>query len=206
MKSKSYAGKMGLLLLAIAILVVMSGCGKQAASTEAATDQPSDQVQGAVNSAAPKNPVMSQKELELSMLFRGLLQMDNKGELIISKEQAVSMLPIITKSTEDGEITTDNQQKLIALLSPEQKKYIDEMNARLKQFSGNRNNANGAGGGNRPALTDEQLAEFQKNRKNPDKGQSTGTDSQGQGNGGFGGFGQNVEQQLLDLLDSKINN
>jgi hypothetical protein len=223
MKSKMYVGKMGFIAMVIVILVVMSGCGKQAASSEAAsTVQPNDQVQGAVNSDAPKNQVMSQKELELSMLFRGLLQMDNKGELLITKEQAESMLPIISKSTEDGEISADNQQKLMTLLTPEQKTFIDDMTARFKQFSGNGNKPNGAGGGTRPALTDEQRAEFQKNqsnltdeerkklqanKNNRGNGQDTASDGQGgQGNGGFGGFGQNVEQQLLDLLDSKINN
>jgi hypothetical protein len=226
MKSKWYDGKMGFIAMVIVILVVMTGCGKQAASSESTTTvQPSDQEQGAVNSDAPKNQVMSQKELELSMLFRGLLQMDNKGELIITKVQAESMLPIVSKSTEDGEITADNQQKLMALLTPEQKTFIDEMTARIKQFSGNRNNPNGAGGGARPALTDDQRAEFEKNqseltdeerkklqenRNNRGNGQASdgqgGQGNGGQGNGGFGGLGQNVEQQLLDLLDSKINN
>jgi hypothetical protein len=168
--------------------------------------QPTDQAQGAVSSNAPKNPVMSQKELELSLLFRGLLQMDKKGELLITKEQAASMLPIVSKSTEAGEITADNQQKLLELLTPDQKKFIDDMNARFKQFANNRNNPNGAGGKTpsgspRPALTDEQRAQFQKNRDKGSQGQG-----QDQGNGGFGGFGQNVEQQLLDLLDNKINN
>jgi hypothetical protein len=238
MKSKMYAGKMGFIAMVIVILAVMSGCGKQAASSEIATTVlPNDQEQGAVNSDAPKNQVMSQKELELSMLFRGLLQMDHKGELIITKEQAESMLPIVSKSTEAGEITADNQTKLMALLTPEQKTFIDEMSARFKQFSANRNNPNGAdgnpqgngtgskGGGKRPVLTDEQRAEFEKNQpKLTDEerkklqenrsnrggnGQGSGSDGQGgqgQGSGGFGGFGQNVEQQLLDLLDSKINN
>jgi hypothetical protein len=223
MKSKTYAGKIGFIALVIVFLVVLTGCGKQAASSKStATVLPKDQEQGAVNSDDPKNQVMSQKELELSMLFRGLLQMDNKGELIISKEQAESMLPIVSKSTEDGEITAENQQKLMALLTPEQKTFIDDMTARIKQFSGNRNNSNGAGGGARPALTDEQRAEFQKNqseltdeerkklqdsRNNRGNGQGSASDGQGgQGNGGFGGLGQNVEQQLLDLLDNKINN
>jgi ABC-type oligopeptide transport system substrate-binding subunit len=190
--------------MVLALQAVMAGCGKQAVSSDAAsTVMPTDQAKGAVSSNAPKNPVMSQKELELSMLFRGLLQMDNKGELLITKEQAVSMLPIVSTSTEAGEITADNQQKLMALLTPDQKKFIDDMNARFKQFANNRNNPNGNGktpsGSPRPALTDEQRAQFQKNRDKAGQGQ-------GQGNGGFGGFGQNVEQQLLDLLDKKINN
>jgi ABC-type oligopeptide transport system substrate-binding subunit len=208
MNSKMFGGKMGFIAMIIVILAVMAGCGKQAASTESTnTALPSGQEQGAVSTDAPKNQVMSQKELELSMLFRGLLQMDNKGELIITKEQAESMLPIMSKSTEDGEITADNKQKLMALLTPEQKTFIDDLTARFKQFSGNRSNPNGAGGGARPALTDEQRAEFAKNRG---KGQGPASDGQGgqggQGIGGFGGLGQNVEQQLLDLLDSKINN
>jgi hypothetical protein len=241
MKSNLIAGKMGFIAMSILLLTLMYGCGKQAARpVSASTDQPSStQGQGTENSAAPKNPVMSQKELELSIMFRGLLQMDNKGELLITKEQAVSMLPIITKSTEDGEITAENQTQLMALLTPEQKTFIDDMSAKFKQFSGNRSNPNAAGGnaqgdattgGKRPALTDEQRAEFQKNqskltdeqkkklqesRGNRGNGQNAsstgdGQADQGQGNGGFGGYGggsgQNVEQQLLDLLDSKINN
>ncbi|QGQ96733.1 hypothetical protein EHS13_18530 [Paenibacillus psychroresistens] len=256
MKSKMYAGKLGFIAMLVVTLAVMSGCGKQAASSEPASSVQANSQEAAVNSDAPKDQVMSPKELELSMLFRGLLQMDNKGELLISKEQAVSMQPIVTKSTEDGEITADNQKQLMALLTPEQKKFIDDLNARFKQFAGNRNNPDAAGGGKRPALTDEQRAEFQKNqanltdeerkklqeaRGNRGKGQGTGTKDQGagtdaqgdqvqgdqvqgdqvqgdqgqgqgdgQGNGGFGGgfggFGDNVEQQLMDLLDTKINN
>jgi hypothetical protein len=92
----------------------------------------------------------------------------------------------------------------MALLTPEQKKFIEDMSAKIKQFSGNRNNPNAAGGGKRPALTDEQRAEFQKNQSNlTDEERKKLQDSRG---GGFGGNGQNVEQQLLDLLDSKINN
>jgi hypothetical protein len=232
MKSNKYKGKLGFMVMLLVILAVISGCGKQAASSEsAASVQPNDQSEAAVNSDTAKQPVMSPKELELSMLFRGLLQKDKQGELLITKEQAVSMQPIVAKSTEDGEITADNQQKLLALLTPEQKKFIDDQNARFKQFSGNRNNPNAAGGGKQPALTDEQRAEFQKNqskltdeerkklqetRGNRGNGQGAGANGQGrdpeaqgggQGNGGFGGgFGDNVEQQLIDLLDTKINN
>jgi hypothetical protein len=218
MNIKSYTGKMGFIAIVICLMIVMTACGKQAASTEVATTElPNDPAQGAVNSDAPKNQVMSQKELELSMLFRGLVQMDNRGELLITKEQAESMLPIVNKSTEDGEITADNQQKLLALLTPEQKKFIDDLTAKFKQFSENRNNSNSTGtggtptgdgtrnngGGKRPALTDEQRAEFAKNQpKLTDEERKKFQDK-----GGFGGgFGQNVEQQLIDLLDTKINN
>ncbi|MEX2461320.1 MAG: hypothetical protein WD469_08500 [Paenibacillaceae bacterium] len=181
MKSKLNASKMGFIAMVIGLMVVMAACGKQAASTDTvSTSLPNDQAQGAVNSAKPKNQVMSQKELELSMLFRGLLQMDNQGELLITKQQAESMLPIVNKSTEDGEMTAENQVKLMALLTAEQKKFIDDMTARFKQFSANRNNSNGTGAEGTPP-------------------------ADGIGSNG-GGFGQNVEQQLIDLLDSKINN
>lgn len=224
MKSKSNVGRIGFMAMAIGLMIVLAACGKQAASTDSASSaSPTEQAQGAANLAAPQNPVMSQKELELSMLFRGFLQMDNKGELLITKDQAGIMLPIVKKSTEDGEITADNQQKLMALLTPEQKKFIDDMTAKFKQFSGNRTEGKGTGGkagSKRPALTDEQRAEFQKNQpkltdeerkklqaNRSNQGQGTGTGAQGgQGSGGFGNFGANVEQQLLDLLDSKINN
>lgn len=231
MKRNWNAGKMGFIVIVVGLMIVLTACGKQAASTDSASSaSPNEQAQGATNSAAPQNPVMSQKELELSMLFRGFLQMDNKGELEISKDQAGIMLPIVKKSTDDGEITADNQQKLMALLTPEQKKFIDDMTARFKQFTGNRSNPDGTGisgnSGKRPALTAEQRAAFQKNQPKltdeerkklqanranggqaGDQGNQAGQGNQGgQGNGGFGNFGANVEQQLLDLLDSKINN
>jgi hypothetical protein len=167
------------------------------------------------------------------MLFRGFIQMDNQGELLITKEQAVSMLPIVSKSTEDGEVTADNKTKLLAILTPEQKKFVDEMDAKFKQFSDNLNKpgaegaaptGNGArnGGGKRPAMTDDQRKELEKNMTDDEKKKfedniaNRGKGAQGQGggqggqgglrNGSFGNFGENIEQQLLDLLDSKINN
>lgn len=228
MKSKTYRSmrsRIGWITVAIVILVVLSGCGKEATSTDAtATILPNDQVP----SHAPMNPVMNSKELELSMMFRSFIQMDNQGETLLTKEQAESMLPIVSKITEDGELSADNKLKLLAILTPEQKKFVNALDAQFKQFSDNFNkegaegiapsgNPVGSGDGKRPEMTDEKRKEFEKNMTDEEKKKfqdniDSGKGNQGpggQGNSGFGGFGnsgENIEQQLLDLLDSKINN
>jgi hypothetical protein len=215
MEGNRRASKMAAISLAIVLMFVLAACGKQAANTVNNSSAETPQVTGTVNSAAPKSELISQKERALAIFFRGILQMDNKGELMITKDQATALLPLVNKSTKDGEIKTENQQKMMDIFTKEQKAFLDDLTARFKQFTTNRNDLAGS---NRPALTDEQKAQFQKDRpqltdaqrKKFQENRAQGKQGQNnsvQGNGWInGGDGENVEQQLIDLLDSKMNN
>jgi hypothetical protein len=133
-----------LLLVSVFLFIVLSGCGagKDTATSVQVNGQErvgtvtETQSGGGITSAAtPKNEILSRKERELVMLFKGLLLMDHQPKLLISQIQAEDMLPMVSQSAEDGGITPETETKIRALLTVEQKNYLDDKASRLKQFT-----------------------------------------------------------------------
>ncbi|MDB5053010.1 MAG: hypothetical protein JWM44_1060 [Bacilli bacterium] len=184
--------------------ILLSGCGaKQAVQVDGnqvnASPSASDAA-GAAQQSGPRNS-MNPSMLLMVQTFQSLTMMDKADGLAITKEQADPMLPIVQAIVDKNEMTTDEQTKLLASLTPEQKKFYDDnataMKARLSQRGqgGKRTQGNQTNQGdpNVPSNSDDQAAQ-KTPRPRP---------SGGGGGGGFGGGSQNMGKQFLELLQSK---
>ncbi|MDB5054966.1 MAG: hypothetical protein JWM44_3016 [Bacilli bacterium] len=199
MKTKKHVMGITSLFIIVLLSVVLSGCGKKTAVTptvQTMQQQEQGRIQLDVDTqAAAPNPVSSTKastnviqnkqERELVLMFRSLLQMDKKSELHFSKAQAENLLPLIRQSTSDGEMSDENLKMIIDLLTKEQKLFYDDLNMRFQKFSGNLSPS----GGKKTELTDEQRQKIMQDRPPPAKA--------------FDGSDKSIEQQLIDLLESK---
>jgi hypothetical protein len=132
------------LLLVSVVFIVLSGCGTgmdtatslQVNGQERVSTIKGTQTGGGLTGAAtPKNEILSRKERDLVILFKGLLLMDHQPGLLISEIQAAEMLPMVSQSAEDGGMEPENETKIRALLTVEQKNYLDDKTSRLKQFT-----------------------------------------------------------------------
>jgi hypothetical protein len=65
--------------------------------------------------------LQSNKEKEMVKLFRLLLELEEKPELAIGKQQAEAMLPIIREIVTEGTLLSADEQAIVALLRDEQK-------------------------------------------------------------------------------------
>jgi hypothetical protein len=146
--------------------------------------------------------VQNRKERQLVLLFQALLQMDRKDGLSISKEQAAALLPLIRSSRDQGDLTADQQKQALELLSSAQQAFYNELAAKMK----NRMNGGGAGRDFNHLTQEERdklIEQFQQRRdRQPAGSESAGNRGEGDGLPGQG-FGKSMEQQLMDLLESK---
>jgi hypothetical protein len=117
-KGKPHITEMIPLLLVSVLFIVLSGCGVRSNAN-----------------ASLKNEILSPKEKDLVMLFKSLLQMDYQPALLISKNQAVEMLPLVNQSAEDGGVIPETEKKILALLTLEQRNYLNDQASRTKQFT-----------------------------------------------------------------------
>jgi hypothetical protein len=187
------------------LLLLLSGCAtKLIASNEAdATVQPSDKVQS--QAEIEQSDVQSDKERQLVLLFQALLQMDRKEGLSLSKEQAGNLLPIIQKSRDQGEITAAEQKQALDLLSADQNAFYNDLASKMKDRMnrGNRKNLDNL----TPEEREKLIEQFKsRNKDNPhadpgNKNNPGGGDLPPAGKG----LGRSMEQQLIDLLEAKIN-
>jgi PBP1b-binding outer membrane lipoprotein LpoB len=171
--------------------VILSGCGSNQAAPSAAnqatansaagqagatTDQPKQQ-QGAAGTAeagttrigAAANP----NQRVMMMTFQSLIEMDKASGLAITKEQAATMLPLVQDGITKNELSTDAQTNLIAPLTADQKKFIEEAAAKAKERTSGQ-------GGQRPQGS-------QAGGTNGGSGVGTGSDTGQAAPGGTGG-------------------
>ncbi|SEB60309.1 hypothetical protein [Paenibacillus sp. GP183] len=162
-------------------------------------------VQQAVNSPEPVSTdgsqpvVQNRKEREMVLLFQALLQMDRKEGLSISNEQAAALLPLIRNSRDQGNLTADQQKQALEFLNVDQQAFYNDLAIKMKD------SMNRGAGKNFDHLTQEErdklIEQFKNRRNHPPPAAS----SRGEGEGPSGqGFGKSMEQQLVDLLESKV--
>jgi hypothetical protein len=132
---------------------------------------------------------MNPNSVLMMTTFRGLIQMDKTDGLAITKEQAQPMVTIVQDVISKGELTAEVQTQLEANLTADQKKFLEENSTKVPQRpAGGKGNGNG---------------------QNPQGGVG-GKDPQGSprpngnGKGGPGGGFANIGQQLLELLQAKL--
>jgi hypothetical protein len=133
------------------------------------------------------------------LLFQALLQMDRKEGLSISNEQAAALLPLIRNSRDQGNLSTDQQKQALELLNVDQQAFYNDLVIKMND------RMNGGSSKNFDHLTQEErdklIEQFKERRNHPPN--STGSRGEGEGPSGPG-FGTSMEQQLIDLLESKV--
>jgi hypothetical protein len=187
-------------LSGLIFVVLFSGCanGKEGLGA-AAKPAVSAQLPAAAENREPD--VQSRNERQMVLLFQALLQMERTNGLSISKEQAAALLPLIRKSRDDGEITAEEQNQALDILTAAQKKFYEDMAAKMKErmSGGNRKNPNHIN----PEERDKMIQQF-KSRKDESTADPAGKNSRDEDDAHeFKGFGKSMEQQLIDLLEMK---
>ncbi|TXK85107.1 hypothetical protein [Paenibacillus sp. N3.4] len=148
--------------------------------------------------------VQNMREMQLVMLFQGLLRMDRQPSLAITAKQARDMLPNVRKSINNGSMLETEQKQVMEGLSPEQKKYLDDQAKQVRKHMAERMN-NQVGDELTPEEREKLIEAFIQKRKADHPGETGWTD---RSNGGslstdLKSMGVSVEKQLIELLESK---
>jgi hypothetical protein len=181
------------------ILSLLTGCASSNAIKPAVQQAVavSSQESAAIETSQPV--VQNRKERQLVLLFQALLQMDRKEGLSISKEQAAALLPLIRNSRDQGNLTADQQKQALELLNVDQQAFYNDLAIKMKD------NMNGGASRNFDHLTPEEsdrlIEQFKERRNHPPP--NTGSRGEGEGQPSQG-LGKSMEQQLIDLLESKV--
>jgi hypothetical protein len=175
--------------------LLLTACGtKDAGQMTAQTDTSGNASQADASQTNAPRASMNPNALLMTTTFRGLIQMDKTDGLAITKEQANPMVTIVQDVISKGELTADVQTQLEANLTADQKKFLEDNASKMPQRpaggkgTGNGQNPQGGGGGQNPQGSPRP------------KGNGNG----GPGVGGPGGGFANIGQQLLDLLQAKL--
>ncbi|MNN38701.1 hypothetical protein D3C81_1527090 [compost metagenome] len=180
-----------------------SGTVAESNTSNTSTDTPTEQQQ------APGG-MMDEGQMKLLSTFRSLTMLDEQDGLGITKAQAEVILPIVKAAVTANELTEDSAASITAELTEDQQAYLTKMAEQMP--SGGRpgeqagSGADGAGappeggGGNPP----EGQAPPVGDDGQGERPEGAPVDGEGAPAGGPGGGG-NMGQQLIELLQGKIN-
>jgi hypothetical protein len=182
--------------------LLLTACGTKtmvqdnAGQTTAQTDS-----SGNASQAGAPRASMNPNAALMMTTFRGLIQMDKTDGLAITKEQAKPMVTIVQDVISKGELTADVQTQLEANLTADQKKFLqdDATKAPQRPAGGKGNGQNPQGGANGGAPQGGAGGQNPQGSPRPN-----GNGNGGPGAGGPGGGTANIGQQLLDLLQAKL--
>ncbi|MDQ0915479.1 hypothetical protein [Paenibacillus sp. V4I5] len=151
----------------------------------------------------PAEVVQNLKEMQLVMLFQGLIRMDRLDSLTITSKQAEAILPFVRKSMDEGSITESEQKQVITGLTLPQRTFLDDQSKQMKQRMAER--MDNLGEAVSSEEREKRIHAFIQKRKAERQIEAGMTD---RGNGEFQLFDQrsvgiSVEQQLIELLTSK---
>jgi hypothetical protein len=189
---------------AVLLMGILSGCVSKSPVTQEASTQPTETAKLEPKTSEDQNEVENHKEKQLVLLFKALQQMDQKAGLTLSKKQAEELLPLIRKSRDEGEISAVEQTQALALLNSGQKAFYDDFSSKINErMEANRKRFESL----TPAERDKLIENFQKQRQHlekaphpsnlPDNDTSVSLEPDI-------AYGKSMEQQLIDLLESKL--
>lgn len=147
--------------------------------------------------------VQSLSEMQLVMMFQGLIRMDRQNSLTITAKQAQAILPVVRKSMDEGSISEFERKQVIAGLTQEQRTFLDEISKQMmKRMTDRMDN-----------LSDEvnseerekRVAAFIQKRK-AERQLDAGMKDRANGENQLydpRNMGVSVERQLVELLVSK---
>ncbi|MCU6791626.1 hypothetical protein OB236_05730 [Paenibacillus sp. WQ 127069] len=138
--------------------LLLSGCGTNtaapSASSSASAAPAASTTSPAADQAKPQNgapgSAANSNQRTMMMTFQSLIMMDKSTGLAITKDQAAKMLPVVQEAVTKSELSTDAQTNLLAPLTADQKKFIEEAQAKSKQRANGQGGANGGQAGQPP--------------------------------------------------------
>jgi hypothetical protein len=147
--------------------------------------------------------LQSQPERQLFIVFFALLQMDKRPDLVIKDNQAETLLPVVKEAMLSGELSQAMRKVLESTLNVEQQIFFEEIQTQMRNRALNRKPGPPAGS----TMTEEDrkvLMEDLKQRRLTESHSDDPKDSS------FDPtplpelpMDKNVEQQLVELLESK---
>ncbi|WP_141692534.1 hypothetical protein [Paenibacillus pectinilyticus] len=184
---------------------LLVGCNQQGAvSKPAVVAMPSMPISEETSQELPAaESVQNQREMQLVMLFQGLIFMDRHPYYSITAAQSAAILPVVRKSMEEGSIDESERKAIINVLTDEQKTFLDDQSKQVKLRMADRMNNHRD---NLSAAEREKFVNaFEKKRK-VEQQEETGTSSRVNNENQTPdprGMGDSIEQQLVKLLVSK---
>ncbi len=185
------------------ISFLLSGCSGHMPVLESTSASPSPSTGKTPQEDPPAEEVQNLREMQLVMLFQGLIRMDRLDSLTITAKQSAAILPFVRKSMDEGSITESEQKQVINSLTLPQRAFLDDQSKQMKKRMTERMDN----------LGEEVSSEEREKRvnafiqkRNAERQVEAGMTEHGDGD--FQLFDQrsmgiSVEQQLMELLTSK---
>ena len=186
--------------------VLLSGCSP-AAFNKNASEEPAvviETKEPEAQAVKPAGDLQSGQERQLVMIFIGLIRMDRQSGLAITGTQAEAMLPLIRKSKDEGSLNEAELGQVTKVLTDAQRSYLDDQSRQMKNRS--QQSSGRSTGELSPAEVEKRIEAFRKRRT--ELAEQSGSSGKGAGsNAGESGkgMGKSVEQQLIELLESKLS-
>jgi hypothetical protein len=196
----------------VVLCVLSSGCGparQQAVSVTAAPVPSADSSADAPRSA---DLLQSSSEADMVRIFHFLIQLDAVRETSLNKNQAEAMLPIVRKSVKEGTLSEEEKRILVKQLRPEQAAVYTRWSERKEPTTPAHGKPGGESSGNE-GDNRHMLEEWMEHALPEHSGSAdeNHTGPQGPDNpkdrplkDDWTAGEKNVEQQLIDLLESKL--
>lgn len=153
--------------------------------------------------------LQSLSERQLVVVFIALVAMDKKADLSITGKQAEQILPIVDAAISQGELSHTNREILLDALNTAQRMGFEEVIGQMRKRAA-KNDKPGPPAG--PALTEEERQALARDLEQRRSIEPKESDSDNLRPPRFGepppwNFApdKNVEQQLVELLKSKLN-
>lgn len=196
------------LLCVILTTFLLVGCNRQSmgqTQSTAAVIAPMPSSTEVSQELSLAEDVQNQRERQLVMLFLGLLVMDRQPSLSLTAEQSREILPLVLKSEEEGSIDETEQNSVISVLTKEQKAYLEEQAKQMKLRKAERmsNHRGELSTAERERFVNAFEGKRRKIEQKPEEGNVQQATSENQSSDPRS-MGKSVEQQLIDLLISKL--
>jgi hypothetical protein len=194
---------MRLSIAGVVVAAMLSGCAASATAVPPAA--PPAQT---VPEREKQEEIQNIREREMVLLFQSLLQMSKREQLAFTEKQAESLLPLIKRNSSEGELRAADQDAITVLLTPDQKKYVndflEETRIRKEHFKVLKEQQ-----GISDDERDQMIREFVAKRALERDGQTPPSRRNAEeeippGSGTASGS-KNIEQQLIDVLESSLN-
>jgi hypothetical protein len=147
--------------------------------------------------------LQSQPERQLFIVFFALLQMDKRPELVIKDNQAETLLPVVKEAMSSGELSQAMRKILESTLNVEQQIFFEEIQTQMRNRVLNRKPGPPPGS----TMTEEERNVLMADLKQRRLAESHSDDPK---DSSFDPtpptelpMDKNVEQQLVELLESK---
>lgn len=148
--------------------------------------------------------VLRSDERRMVILFKALIQMDKMEGLSITPAQAKELLPFVRRNSKKGELSPQDHEKMVDILHARQKRFYDEVQDKIRSYF----HGDGINGEDEKLITHEErerfVHEFLTERYNEHQEEKNISSVDPAERMFPPGNGVNVEQQLMNLLETRM--